>query len=517
MAYTTESFIKKAREVHGDKYDYSKVNYERGGEDVTIICPKHGEFSQNAYRHLHGYGCKKCGRETTGKKWHDKCRTKWVNKAIKIHGNKYDYSKVDYSSIYDKVCIICPEHGEFWQTAISHIAKHQHNGCPECGKQGPLTNEEFIEKAKNRFSENYDYSKVKYVNAHTDVEIVCPKHGSFFVTPMNIKSSNGCPQCFKNKRFIEKARKIFGNKYDYSKVEYVDYKTEICIIDENGKEFWQTPEKHMANGKKYGSAFPQKTEVWDYDKCYNLAKKYIFVDDFKRENRNAWRKAKKMGWENDYVWLSKDFVDKKNRCVYVYEFNDGFAYVGLTNNIEKRDAQHRNVECHKKCDSVFLHGNETSLGIPKPKILEDNLSVEQAKNFEKKWISTYEKNGWNMLNKRSGGSIGATRTERKTHSKEEIIKICRGYKNMEELYNKNRYVYYEMNKMGIKKECFPNATFVPNMAKPRNYTEEYIFENVNKYATRAELRKNDVTLYSWMMKHERMYEFYDKESGHRKF
>ena len=117
------NFITKAREIHGDKYDYSKVDYVNSKTKVCIICPEHMEFWQEANAHLLGQTCPKCSGN------HIPTTEEWIKKARKVHGDKYDYSKVDYVNNYTKVCIICPEHMEFWQEANSHLRGH---GCPKC-------------------------------------------------------------------------------------------------------------------------------------------------------------------------------------------------------------------------------------------------------------------------------------------------------------------------------------------------------------------------------------------------
>ena len=125
---TTEEFVEKARKVHGNKYDYSKVNYVASDEKVCIICPEHGEFWQTPSNHLMGQRCPQCGNISRGilKRL---TTEEFVEKARKVHGNKYDYSKVNYVTSDEKVCIICPEHGEFWQSTGNHL---QGNGCPKC-------------------------------------------------------------------------------------------------------------------------------------------------------------------------------------------------------------------------------------------------------------------------------------------------------------------------------------------------------------------------------------------------
>lgn len=120
---TTEEFIEEAKKVHGDKYDYSETVYSAAAKKVKIICPLHGEFYMTGNNHLRGQGCPKCAGNV-------KLTTEeFINKAKGIHGDRYDYSKVNYVNRHTEVCIICPECGEFQQTPNSHLAG---NGCPKC-------------------------------------------------------------------------------------------------------------------------------------------------------------------------------------------------------------------------------------------------------------------------------------------------------------------------------------------------------------------------------------------------
>ena len=197
---TTEEFVEKAKKIHGDKYDYSKVEYINNRVKVCIICPIHGEFWQTPLSHLTlSRGCAKC----KGGVKIDK--NTFIQKAQKIHGNKYDYSKVDYINTETKVCIICPIHGEFWQTPHSHIGSMSTN-CPQCMNR-QLTREEFIEKAKAIHGDKFDYSKVEYINAKTKVCIICPKHGEFWQTPTSHLRGNGCSMCNESK--LEREIKLY--------------------------------------------------------------------------------------------------------------------------------------------------------------------------------------------------------------------------------------------------------------------------------------------------------------------
>ena len=125
-----------------------------------------------------------------------KSNDEFIGEAQLIHHNKYDYSKVEYANNKTKVCIICPEHGEFWQTPSDHL---NGKGCPQCAGNIRCDKDTFIEKAKHTHNDRYDYSKVEYVNAHTKVCIICPEHGEFWQTPNNHLNGNGCPLC-KNRK-----------------------------------------------------------------------------------------------------------------------------------------------------------------------------------------------------------------------------------------------------------------------------------------------------------------------------
>lgn len=128
---TTKEFIEKAKEKHGDKYDYSKVEYNGALEKIHIICHEHGEFTQRPNDHLNGCGCPKCGEKTVWDKRGRITTEEFIEKAKAVHGDKYNYSKVRYANKRTKVCIICPEHGEFWQTPGRHLMS---DGCPICNE-----------------------------------------------------------------------------------------------------------------------------------------------------------------------------------------------------------------------------------------------------------------------------------------------------------------------------------------------------------------------------------------------
>ena len=237
----TETFISKARIVHGDKYDYSQVDYEQYDKRVCIVCPKHGPFFQTPHIHLGGHGCPKCAN------LYSPSTEEFVSSSKALFGNKYDYSKTVYHGNKKKVCIICPEHGEFWVTPNNHLTHKV--GCSRCTGYYDLTLEEFLEEANKRFDNKYDYSRVVWKGFQKRIEIVCPEHGSFHQTPMSHLKTLGCPKCsgryMDQEYFIQKSTAIHGGKYDYSKVKYLGNKEKVCIICPEHGEFWQSPNAHL--------------------------------------------------------------------------------------------------------------------------------------------------------------------------------------------------------------------------------------------------------------------------------
>ena len=236
---TTEGFIGRLRVTHGDKYDYSKIEYVNPKIKIKIICPIHGEFEQKPYNHLRGDGCGKCNGGVS------KTKKDFIKSSEKKHGNKYDYSKVKYVNNTTPVTIGCPIHGEFKQKPNKHLT---YSGCPKCSKSF-LDRDYFIERSKKIHNNLYDYSKVEYVNNVAKVIIICPIHGEFKQSPSSHLYGRGCTKCsghyMDTEFFIERAREVHGDRYDYSKSIYVNQKTNIIIICSIHGEFGQTSSSHF--------------------------------------------------------------------------------------------------------------------------------------------------------------------------------------------------------------------------------------------------------------------------------
>ena len=325
----TEEFINKANKVHNGKYDYSKVEYVNAKTKICIICPEHGEFWQTPNNHLSGKGCALCANEN---KLHlyNKSNDKFISEAQMIHNGKYDYSKVEYVNAKTKICIICPEHGEFWQTPHNHL---QGQGCPKCSPTLKLNKDVFIENSNKKHNGKYDYSKVKYINNRTKVCIICPEHGEFWQTPSNHMYGYGCAKCANSLNaenhtsntdiFIEKAKLMHLNKYDYSKVKYINNRTKVCIICPEHGEFWQTPDAHLSNKgcPKCGRVMsnPEDEIVNVLDKFCSQQRNHTIL---KGKELDIFIPSLKIGIEyNGLRWHSEEFgkdhryhLDKLNKC-----------------------------------------------------------------------------------------------------------------------------------------------------------------------------------------------------------
>lgn len=243
---TIEDFIKEATAKHGTKYDYSKSKYKNYHTKLKILCPIHGEFLQSPANHFKGHGCMECG----GKR---KLQlSEFIDKANKKHNFKYSYTNTIYKKTDIKIEIICHKHGSFYMTPANHL---KGQGCPICGKESKsrtqrLSNEEFINRAKAIHGDEYDYSNARYKNYDSLVEIICSKHGAFIQEASNHLQGKGCNKCYgkvayTNESFIRKANEIHKNFYDYSFIDYKNNFSKVVISCKFHGEFLQTPANHL--------------------------------------------------------------------------------------------------------------------------------------------------------------------------------------------------------------------------------------------------------------------------------
>ena len=249
---TTAQFIADARKVHGDRYDYSKVDYQGSAIKVCIVCRDHGDFMQKPNSHLMGQGCPTCGGHKK------RTRESFIAQARLVHGDLYSYDKVDYKNDSTKVVVTCPIHGDFLITPDAHI--HSRQGCKQCsqekrGLDSRMSQEEFIKRATEKHAGKYSYDKVVYRDSHTRVIITCPIHGDFKQLPYHHLNGSGCKKCgtalTKEKEsvsleeFIDRAKACHTIQYDYSKVVLNGVQSIVRIICPIHGEFKQRACTHL--------------------------------------------------------------------------------------------------------------------------------------------------------------------------------------------------------------------------------------------------------------------------------
>jgi hypothetical protein len=242
--YNNDSIIEKFRIIHGDRYDYSKVKYEKSQTKVQIVCQEHGVFEQSPNHHLRGVGCPDCG----GRFRYN--NEKIIIKFREIHGDNYDYSQVEFKGTKTNVKIICNKHGVFKQTPGTHL---RGAGCPDCNNQPRYDNNKIISKFKLIHGDKYDYSQVCYIKNSIKITIKCHEHGFFEQTPSNHLMGKGCIACsgvnrYDNDTILTKFRAVHGEKYDYSQVEYKGGNNKVIIVCPKHGRFLQRPTGH-ASGK----------------------------------------------------------------------------------------------------------------------------------------------------------------------------------------------------------------------------------------------------------------------------
>lgn len=252
---TQNEFLQVSNIQHNYKYDYSKSIYKNRRSDIIIGCKKHGDFIQGAGAHMYGNGCSICANNI-------KCKNEeFIEKAIKIHGDKYTYNKVDYIDAHEKIIITCLKHGDYSQKPNSHL---NGSGCRKCfnNKIGDFTRkkkEDFIKEAIEKHGDRYTYSKLNYIDNKEQVEIICKKHGSFFQSPSNHLGGSGCSKCSNNQtskpenelqEFVKSFYSIEINNRKILKGKELDiYIPELKKAIEFNGLYWHYSKKYFVAGK----------------------------------------------------------------------------------------------------------------------------------------------------------------------------------------------------------------------------------------------------------------------------
>jgi len=261
---TTEEFIKQAKQFHGNKYSYSKTKYVDSTVKVEIVCKEHGSFWQKPSNHLGGKNYKAKGCPRCAGNYYKKTTEEVLEEIKETHGEKYDYSKVEYTGAKSKLEIICPRHGSFFKVKSDLVSKQQ--GCPSCSRSAgqkkvrnrkrskqatKKVSDAFFKKAKN-LHRNLDFSNSVYTKMQEPIEVECISHGKYITTPESLLAGKNCSKCYYDslkspryttQEYIEKVKK--KHNYCYAKTYYTGWDKEIKVICQEHGEFKINAASHL--------------------------------------------------------------------------------------------------------------------------------------------------------------------------------------------------------------------------------------------------------------------------------
>lgn len=260
---TQETFINRAIAIHGNKYNYGKVQYNETHANVCIICNKCGkEFWQTPHNHLEGQGCPWCA----GKK---KTTEMFKGELYSIYGDKYNLDNVVYVNASTPVKLVCSKHGVFEKNPKVLLRGH---GCVLCGnesaarklsEQKRYTQDDFVRISKEKHYDRYDYSQSEYVDSSSKVYIICPEHGGFWQIAGEHMKGAGCPKCKgynkSTDEFKEQLKKVHGDTYILDKVEYINATTKVCMVCKKHGEFYALP-NNILRGQGCPNCYKHKGE-----------------------------------------------------------------------------------------------------------------------------------------------------------------------------------------------------------------------------------------------------------------
>lgn len=340
------SFIEKANKRHNNKYNYSLTSFKTLKDEIQVICPVHGVFCTKAANHLK-HGCIQCRDQA--------CRDsleQFLNKAKRLHNNKYDYSQVtSYTNNKQKINVICNNHGPFTIRIDAHL---QGRGCKLCYKNATKNKYllEFIRKAE-LIHYKYDYSNLKAKDFnYKKIPIICPKHGKFKQIPWQHLRGHGCFQCSQEDRrltisdFLQQAKQVHQDKYDYSKVSFQLVTDKIIINCYKHGQFTQRLSAHIygKQGCPYCSKLVSKQEKEWLDSIglpmsnrnvrVTIGDRVFFPDGFDADKKifyefygDYWHGNLKVYSPDDINKLNKvKFIELYHRTMEREEFIKSYGY-----------------------------------------------------------------------------------------------------------------------------------------------------------------------------------------------
>ena len=249
MKLTKEEVVKRIKDIHGEKYGKAdEIEYNGINQKVELTCSIHGVFLITPKSLFKGCGCRMCANKKNASL--NKLDTKtFIERANKVHNNKYIYNKADYKGSEIKICITCPIHGNFWQRPSKHLSGQ---GCSKCYNERIMSFEDFQKEASKIHNNKYHYHNETYKDKKTKTCITCPIHGDFWQRPYaHVDKKQGCPKCGieflksnntkTQEQFEKELFEIHKDNIVIGKVPYKNSHTKIELICKRHGSFYATP------------------------------------------------------------------------------------------------------------------------------------------------------------------------------------------------------------------------------------------------------------------------------------
>ncbi len=398
-----ETFAEKSIKIHGEKYNYNEVKYVNCKTPVLIICDKNHKFEITPFQHLNGKGCTFCNNinnefdlESTNVKTNKK-KFRWtkdlfLQKAKEVHGEKFDYSLVNFNICLDSILIICEEEHVFKTRIHTHL---KGGGCNICSFNEHIenitnTNEDFIKKSKSIFGEDmFDYSLVNYINIKTKVILKCKKKNHVFeIVPYKHYSRLGCPHC------VNKSESLL---FDYLKVVNPNFIHQYFFKDID-----------IIKKKPFDFCFPEQKIIIELDGEQHFKFVPRFKQSVEERQRNDFIKmlyAFKLGYtiiriyQPDIIRKKIDWIDilKENIFVYnepeiIYLAKEDSSYENYRNNFELFLLNLTNINDINK----FINNEDDIEEIDNIEEIQDIEKIETSKNID----FEFENDGFKYLEKK---------------------------------------------------------------------------------------------------------------------
>jgi len=422
-----------------------------------------------------------------------------------------------------------------------------------------MTTEEFIHKAKAVHGDKYDYSKVEYINNHTKVTIICPEHGEFMQTPSNHLKGQGCPACgySKHRQSQEEAlrrieRILIGTPYEvvqpfiYQGDRDTSVKLHCTLHNETWQISWHSLIYDTPKNKTFSGCSGCR-QTYSKEQCEKAALACKRRSEFAVKYKGEYFKALREGWLDEICAHMKVVGNRYKRCIYAYVFEESkYVYVGLTGNIEKRDKEHR----ARSSSSVYRFAAKNNISIPPILQISDYLPKEDAAIREGEILMQYIAKGYLPINITKTGGLGG-HLQNDGYTYEQCLEIASKYSKRTEWSVSDYPTYYIALKMGwidsimprtkpfgnketrywtlerccdLAKECisitdfrqksqsayamvsrnkWSNVVFanIPRRNPPMGYTLEIITKKLKDYSSTADFVKENPAMSNWLSRH----------------